>query len=76
MLTTITGSLGGALAVAGHVGGVLGAALAHLARTAFISGMDLGLTVGAGAALAGCLLALALLPSRPAADGDHPDSAA
>jgi len=76
-LTTILGSLGGALAVAGHVGGVLGAALAHLTRTAFISGMDLGLTVGAAAALAGCLLALALLPSRPAAaDDDHPDSAA
>jgi EmrB/QacA subfamily drug resistance transporter len=75
-LTTILGSLGGALAVAGHVGGVLGAALAHLARTAFISGMDLGLTVGAAVALAGCLLALTLLPSRPAADDDHPDSVA
>jgi EmrB/QacA subfamily drug resistance transporter len=75
-LDTILGSLGGALAVAGHVGGFLGAALAHLARTAFISGMDLGLTVGAAVALAGCLLALALLPSRPAADDDHPDSAA
>jgi EmrB/QacA subfamily drug resistance transporter len=75
-LTTILGSLGGALAVAGHVGGVLGAALAHLARAAFISGMDLGLTVGAAVAMAGCLLALALLPSRPAADDDHLDSAA
>ena len=75
-LTTILGSLGGALAVAGHVGGVLGAALAHLARTAFISGMDLGLTVGAAVALVGWLLALALLPSRPASDDDLPDSAA
>jgi hypothetical protein len=65
VLATILGSLGGALAVAAHVGGFLGAALGHLARTAFISGMDLGLTVGAAVALAGCLLALAALPSRP-----------
>jgi len=64
-LATITGSLGGALGVAARVGGVLGAALAHLARTAFISGMDLGLAVGAAVALAGCLIALLALPSRP-----------
>ena len=66
ILSTILGSLGGALAVAAHAGPVLGAALDHLARSAFISGMDLGLTVGAAVALAGCLLALAALPSRPA----------
>jgi EmrB/QacA subfamily drug resistance transporter len=70
-LSTILGSLGGALSVAGHVGGVLGAALAHLARSAFVSGMDLGLTVGAAVAVAGCLLALSVLPSRPA-DDEHP----
>ncbi|HUA31873.1 MAG TPA: MFS transporter [Streptosporangiaceae bacterium] len=66
VLGTITGSLGGALAVAGRLGGMLGADLAHLARTAFISGMDLGLLVGAAVAVAGCVLALATLPSRPA----------
>jgi EmrB/QacA subfamily drug resistance transporter len=76
VLTTIIGSLGGALAVAGHVGGILGAGLAYLARTAFVSGMDLGLTVGAGVAMAGCLLALAVLPSRPEAGDDHLDPAA
>jgi EmrB/QacA subfamily drug resistance transporter len=70
VLSTILGSLGGALGVAGHVGGGIGAALAHLARSAFVSGMDLGLTVGAAVAVAGCLLALAALPSRPADDGD------
>jgi len=70
VLATITGSLGGALAVAAHVGGVRGAALAHVARSAFVSGMDLGLTVGAVVALGACLLALAALPSRPAADED------
>jgi EmrB/QacA subfamily drug resistance transporter len=76
VLTTIIGSLGGALAVAGHVGGILGAGLAYLARTAFVSGMDLGLTVGAGVAMVGCLLALAVLPSRPEAGDDHLDPAA
>jgi len=69
VLTTILGSLGGALAVSAHVGGFLGAALGHLARSAFISGMDLGLTVGAAVALAGCLLALVALPSRPGRTG-------
>ena len=65
VLPTILGSVGGALGVAVHVGGPLGAALAHLARSAFISGMDLGLATGAIAA-AGGLLALAALPARPA----------
>jgi len=36
-----------------------------LARAAFASGMDLGLRTGAVAALGGCLIALAALPSRP-----------
>jgi len=65
VLSTILGSIGGALAVAAHVSPVLGAALVHLARSAFVSGMDLGLTVGAAVALGGCLLALVALPSRP-----------
>jgi EmrB/QacA subfamily drug resistance transporter len=63
----ILGSLGGALAVAARIGGPAGATLAHLARTAFMSGMDLGLSAGAAVAAAGGLLALALMPSRPAA---------
>jgi len=65
---TILGSLGGALGVAGHVGGVLGAELGHVARSAFVSGMDLGLATGACVAAAGCLIALIVLPSRGAAD--------
>jgi EmrB/QacA subfamily drug resistance transporter len=73
ILSTILGSLGGALAVATHAGPVLGAALEHLTRSAFISGMDLGLTTGAAVALAGCLLALATLPSRPARTRAEPD---
>ena len=46
------------------VGGFLGTALAHLARSAFISGMDLGLLTGACVAIAGCLIAQIALPSR------------
>jgi hypothetical protein len=43
-----------------------GAALGHLARSAFSSGMSLGLTTGACVAAAGCLIALLALPSRAA----------
>ncbi|HEU5391468.1 MAG TPA: hypothetical protein VFV73_36765 [Streptosporangiaceae bacterium] len=42
IMQTILGSAGGALEVAARAGGVLGAELGHLARTAFASGMDLG----------------------------------
>jgi EmrB/QacA subfamily drug resistance transporter len=78
-IQTILGSVGGALAVAAQVGGLLGAELGHLARSAFASGMDLGLATGAGVAAAGCLIALIALPSRaaeearPQATGDEPD---
>ncbi len=60
----VLGSLGEALAVAGHVGGAAGAGIAMAARSAFMSGMDLALTVGGGAVLAGAILALAVLPMR------------
>lgn len=64
ILPTILGSIGGALAVASRLGGVLGAELAQLARSAFISGMNLGLLAGACVAAAGCLVAVLVLPSR------------
>jgi len=70
-METILGSVGGALAVATHVGGILGVALAHLARSAFASGMDLGLTTGAYVAAVGCLVALLALPSRAHARKDE-----
>ena len=63
VLTTIRGSLGGALGVAARLGGQFGAELAAAARSAFVSGMDLGLLTGACVALAGCAVALAVLPS-------------
>jgi len=62
--SAITGSLGAALEVAGRVGGQVGAELADAARSAFISGMDLGLLTGAGAAIGGCVVALVLLPRK------------
>ena len=65
---TILGSVGGALDVAARVGGTTGHLLAYVARSAFISGADLGLLTAAAVALAGCVLALAVLPASPSAD--------
>jgi len=71
---TILGSLGGALGVAGHLGGATGALLSNLARSAFISGMDLGLSVAAAVAVAGAALALFALPSRGVSESEaHQD---
>ena len=67
VMTAVENSLGGALAVATRAGGAPGALLAHLAKTAFVSGMDLGLLTGSVVAIAGCLLVLAWLPARPGA---------
>jgi EmrB/QacA subfamily drug resistance transporter len=63
----ILGSLGGALEVARRAGGQAGALLSDLARSAFLSGMTLGLLVAAGVTVVGAVLALAALPSRPPA---------
>ena len=60
---TVKNSLGGALAAA-RAGGTTGPPLIHLAKTAFISGMDLGLRTGAVVAVAGCVVALICLPTR------------
>jgi EmrB/QacA subfamily drug resistance transporter len=65
VLHLILGSLGGALAVAGHVGGARGAALSAVARHAFVSGMDIAMTTGAVVVAAGAVIASAVLPSRP-----------
>jgi EmrB/QacA subfamily drug resistance transporter len=68
----VLGSLGSALEVARQLGGVTGQLLAGFARSAFISGMDLGMAVAALVALTGALLALLALPSRPAGEGEGP----
>jgi len=74
VLDTVLGSIGAAQEVAARIGGALGVLLADAARSAFVSGMDLGLTVGAVVALAGGLVALVALPGmrrgrRPAPAG-------
>jgi len=85
--TTILGSVGGALGVAAHEGGMVGQVLAAWARSAFISGMDLALLTGALVAAIAALLALIALPASrsrekrarpqlvalPPADGDGPE---
>ena len=71
---TILGSVGGALAIAERAGGPAGALLAHAARAAFVSGMDLGLLTGAVVGLAGALVALAALPRQPGAGTGDPPS--
>jgi EmrB/QacA subfamily drug resistance transporter len=60
----ITGSLGGALAVSSHVGGHLGSMLGALARSSFVSGMDLALATAGAVVFAGALVVVAMLPSR------------
>jgi len=65
--STILGSIGGAQGVAARVGGDSGRLLGQAARSAFISGADLGLLAAAGMAAAGGFLALAALPARPPA---------
>ena len=71
MTSTILGSIGGALSVAERVGGPAGRLLAHAAQVSFISGMDLGLLTGAAVGLAGCLIALVAMPSRPGGSADQ-----
>jgi hypothetical protein len=60
----IVGSLGGALAVADHVGGRLGAELATFARHGFVSGLDLAVTVGAVVVGISAVVVAAFLPNR------------
>jgi EmrB/QacA subfamily drug resistance transporter len=62
----VLGSLGGALGVAQHLGGATGDALAHMARSAFVSGMDLGMATGAVVAGCGALLVLLAFPASSA----------
>ena len=75
---TILGSIGGALSIAAQAGGAACRLLAHVARSAFISGADIGLLIAAAVVLAGCVLALVSLPARPRADdgrvASHTDS--
>jgi MFS transporter, DHA2 family, multidrug resistance protein len=57
-------SVGHAEAVAEQVGGSAGATLERVAETAFSAAMGTTLTVAAGVALAGAMVALFVLPGR------------
>ena len=70
---TITGSIGGALAVAAQVGGAVGHLLTQAARAAFVSGADLGMLTAAVVVLAGCVLALVTVPARQRPKDPDPD---
>jgi EmrB/QacA subfamily drug resistance transporter len=61
---TTEGSLGGALAVARHLGAPLGAELTLAARESFVRGMVFAVTVGSVIVGVAAILVLALLPSR------------
>jgi EmrB/QacA subfamily drug resistance transporter len=57
-------SIGGALAVADHVGGAAGAALTGAARSAFVDGMAAASLIGMVVAIGGAIVALVWLPAR------------
>jgi hypothetical protein len=60
----ITDQLGGALAIAGQLGGAPGQALADAARAAFVDGMGLALAVGAAVVALAAVGVFLFLPAR------------
>jgi MFS family permease len=68
VLHTARGSVGGALSAAARISGPLGHLIAQVARSAFVSGIQLGLLAGAAVAVAGAVVALLVLPRRTPAD--------
>ena len=58
-------SLAGARVVSEQIGGRAGAALFDAAKEAWVHGLQLSLTVGAGIILAAALLTWKLLPAQP-----------
>ena len=61
-------SIAAGLAVAEQVGGAQGAALAQLATSGFLDGLQAGCLVAGGVCLVGALAAAVLLPAQPAAE--------
>src|SRR5574341_469831 len=62
VMSTLLGSIGGALQIAAHQSGQIAAALTALARSSFMSGMHLGLLAAAAVAAGGIALTLLALP--------------
>jgi EmrB/QacA subfamily drug resistance transporter len=69
VVRTTVGSLGGALGLAHHVGGVLGAQLAASARRSFINGMVFAVSVGAVIAAVASAAVAIFLPARAPENG-------
>ena len=65
-------SIGGALAVAGRVGGEAGTTIAGLARSAFVDGFHTISIVAAGFAAVGAVVAFVFLPARAPAVAEEP----
>jgi EmrB/QacA subfamily drug resistance transporter len=57
-------SVGGALAVAGSIGGAAGNGLAQVARSAFVDGLEVASRAGALVTLVGVVITLLWLPAR------------
>jgi hypothetical protein len=64
-------SLGGALGVAHHLGGTVGAELGHAARQSFVDGMVFAVKVGAVISACASIVVLVLLPSRGVDNGSR-----
>jgi EmrB/QacA subfamily drug resistance transporter len=61
-------SIAAGLSIAEQVGGAPGAALAQLATSGFLDGLQAGCLVAGGVCIVGALAALALLPAQPAGE--------
>jgi EmrB/QacA subfamily drug resistance transporter len=61
-------SIGGALGVAGQLGGEAGRALVEAANAGFVDAMNVTFLAAAGVALAGALVSLLFMPSREAGE--------
>jgi EmrB/QacA subfamily drug resistance transporter len=65
-------SVGAALDLAAGLGGADGAALAALAKAAYVEGMGVGVLVAAGVALLGSVIALVFLPAQARMEAEQP----
>lgn len=66
----VTDSVGGAIAVAARLGGSEGAALAAMARDAFLDAMDAAMILAAAVAFVGAIVAWRFMPARAVVELD------
>jgi EmrB/QacA subfamily drug resistance transporter len=68
-------SLGGALGVAGSIGGDTGRLIADAAKESFVAGLHRGVLVASGAALVGAIVVFLWLPAHAAPAPEEPGAA-